>query len=279
MTEFEEHILNTHKYNPVTGDMYKYNLNAKKWKTSPLVSGQSFICFKTKNIGIARTHIAYLFMEGKLPPLGTIFKFRDGNSRNIKYQNIYIFDPYYIEELKNSHNNNTKPLPDVDLLKRMFSYNLITGQLRYRISGIKRKRRGRDFTDTICDEINVNGYIDVFIDGEAYLAHRIIWKIMYGKDPLHIDHKNGKLTDNRLKNLRSVTLHVNALNQKIPKHNTSGYMGVRKDPQKESRWIAYIMFNGKRRYLGSFEKIEEAVSARKEAERRLGFHVNHGRAL
>ena len=49
--------------------------------------------------------------------------------------------------------------------------------------------------------------------------------------------------------------------------NTSGYTGVSKDRNK---WCAYINYQKTRIYLGSFDRIEDAVAARKEAERIYG---------
>ena len=49
--------------------------------------------------------------------------------------------------------------------------------------------------------------------------------------------------------------------------NTSGYTGVSKDRDK---WCAYIGYQKKRIYLGSFDCIEDAVAARKEAEKIYG---------
>jgi len=54
--------------------------------------------------------------------------------------------------------------------------------------------------------------------------------------------------------------------------NTSGYTGVSKDKNK---WIAYIGYQKKRIYLGRFDCIEDAVAARKEAEKIYG--VRNGR--
>ena len=51
----------------------------------------------------------------------------------------------------------------------------------------------------------------------------------------------------------------------IRKNNTSGVPGVDWRPTK-GMWRAAICFKGKRYHLGSFEKFEDAVEARKEAE-------------
>lgn len=47
--------------------------------------------------------------------------------------------------------------------------------------------------------------------------------------------------------------------------NTSGYTGVHQD-RRTGRWIASITFQKKRYYLGSFEKKEDAIRARKRGE-------------
>ena len=62
---------------------------------------------------------------------------------------------------------------------------------------------------------------------------------------------------------------------KRPKNNTSGYKGVTWAKDKE-KWCAQIVFKGKRYYLGYYEKKEEAVEARKEAEEKLfGTYLNN----
>ncbi len=47
--------------------------------------------------------------------------------------------------------------------------------------------------------------------------------------------------------------------------NTSGYTGVYQNKQT-GKWVAQITFKGKRYYLGSYEKIEDAAKARQQGE-------------
>lgn len=49
-------------------------------------------------------------------------------------------------------------------------------------------------------------------------------------------------------------------------NNTSGYRGVYQDG---GRWRASIGFQGKRYYLGTFGSLDDAVAARKKAEKEL----------
>lgn len=51
----------------------------------------------------------------------------------------------------------------------------------------------------------------------------------------------------------------------VRRNNTSGVPGVDWLAKKQ-RWRASICFKGKRRYLGSYEKFEDAVKARKRGE-------------
>ena len=62
----------------------------------------------------------------------------------------------------------------------------------------------------------------------------------------------------------SVTI-LESLKQHKNVKNTSGYTGVYQN-KKSGRWIAQIGFKGKMYYLGSYEKIEDAVRARKQGE-------------
>ena len=54
----------------------------------------------------------------------------------------------------------------------------------------------------------------------------------------------------------------------VRRNNTSGVPGVDWRPSKQS-WRASICFKGKRYYLGSYSRFEDAVKARKRAEEAL----------
>lgn len=83
--------------------------------------------------------------------------------------------------------------------------------------------------------------------------------LMNYNDKLTIDHINRNTLDNRKSNLRIVTKFENNLNKG---NNTSGCVGVTWDRSKQ-KWQVTI----KKKYIGRFYNFEEAVNARKQAEK------------
>lgn len=123
------------------------------------------------------------------------------------------------------------------------------------------------------------GYLRSGLLGKTnVLAHRIAFTHFHGRWPDgQIDHINGDKSDNRIKNLRDVCALENSKNQRRPADNTSGTIGV--DWVKfAKRWRARIQVDGKTKHLGWFFFKEDAIAARKAAEKEFGFHPNHGRA-
>lgn len=121
-------------------------------------------------------------------------------------------------------------------------------------------------------------YIRLCIGGRNILGHRVAWLHHFGRWPDGvIDHINGDGSDNRIVNLRDIPARENQRNMKVNVTNTSGVPGVRYVARYRC-WRAGIWQYGKIINLGSFQSKEAAIIARKNAERELGYHPNHGRA-
>ena len=173
-----------------------------------------------------------------------------------------------------------------DLLKELLYYVPETGVFTW-----KHRKREWFKTDRDCKAWNScnawkeagsicpnKGYRYISIFSKAYPAHGIAWKYAHGEFPVYnIDHINGRKDDNRLKNLRDVTHLENSRNKPKREDNASGVMGIIWDKSRE-RWMAYIGLEGKFKNLGRFKNKDDAIKARKDAEKEYGFHENHGRA-
>jgi hypothetical protein len=128
--------------------------------------------------------------------------------------------------------------------------------------------------------INAHGYykLTLYKDGDVYTKniHKLVAEAFianpYNKQ--FVDHINNNKLDNKVRNLRYVTNQENQMNSKLSSKNTSNYKGVLFDKQI-NKYKAYITINGKRKHLGCFDKIGDAVNARvKKAEELFGEYIN-----
>lgn len=87
-----------------------------------------------------------------------------------------------------------------------------------------------------------------------------------------MDHINRNGLDNCKNNLRPATHKQSAENRGMFKNNTSGYKGVCWY-KRYLKWYAYIRHNDEQIYLGYFNKKEDAVKARKAAEKKYFTHT------
>lgn len=126
---------------------------------------------------------------------------------------------------------------------------------------------------------NKNTYIKVQYKGKNFYAHRIIASMELGiPEGMEVDHINGDGCDNRLLNLRVVSSSENSMNLRYSPRNKTGCFGVVKD-KRSGKWLAQIKKGRKNRWLGLFDKFEDAKKARIDAEQKLGFGPSHGLLL
>ena len=105
------------------------------------------------------------------------------------------------------------------------------------------------------------GYIAIGINCKNYLAHRVIWCIVYGYWPKHlIDHADGNKSNNSLINLRKASSNQNAQNAKLRKDSTSNVKGVSWLCGR-NKWVARVQSNGMRKTIGYFSNLEDAETA------------------
>lgn len=120
-------------------------------------------------------------------------------------------------------------------------------------------------------------YRSVMIDEKTHKVHRVIWEMHNGDIPkgMQIDHLNHETLDNRIENLRLVTIKENTKNRSFNKNNNSGHIGV-SWYKRYGKWNATIGISGKQKNLGYFSSMGDAIKARKNAESELCYHNNHG---
>ena len=112
--------------------------------------------------------------------------------------------------------------------------------------------------------IKTRGYVKAMINGKEILLHRFILNTPHD---LLVDHINHNKLDNRKSNLRFCNKSQNAMNLKTPKNNTSGTKGVYWD-KRSKKWYAKIKAENKNMHLGYFDKKEDAIESRINAEKK-----------
>ena len=114
------------------------------------------------------------------------------------------------------------------------------------------------------------GYRHLVINKEKFGVHRLIWIIFNGFIPVdkHIDHIDRDTLNNRIENLRLVSIRENNMNRK----DNNSFPGVYYS-SKRKKFHSQISIGGINKHLGRYETLEEAVEARRNAERELGIEV------
>lgn len=145
------------------------------------------------------------------------------------------------------------------VLLKTIHYNPASGEITWLV------KRGRVSPGRKVGVKLSNGqkYKTIGLNGKYYMCHRVAWFYFYGSWPNgRLDHINGNMTDNRIENLREATASENQFNKKVKRGSASGVKGVSRSWNK---WKAEITAFGKTYRLGSFDTLEEAAEAYREA--------------
>lgn len=140
-------------------------------------------------------------------------------------------------------------------LKRVVSYDPDTGEFRWLKSG----KPG--LNGFIAGTKRPDGYSQICIKQELYLAHRLAWVYIHGVWPKQkIDHIDRDRGNTRIKNLREVTDSENGRNTIDNKERQSSTIRVCWNEHKNN-WEILVNFGSGKRIVWSFDSEEEAIQA------------------
>lgn len=78
-----------------------------------------------------------------------------------------------------------------------------------------------------------------------------------------VDFVNGSTLDCRRSNMRLANKTEDCCNRRVT-NSSSGFLGVSKD-NRRGGWIAQIGYRGVHKFIGRFDRVEDAVAAREKA--------------
>jgi hypothetical protein len=155
----------------------------------------------------------------------------------------------------------------VERLRELLEYAPETGVFTRRVT--RGGRRAGSVAGSIMKSGSGNtSYILIRIDGFNYLAHRLAFMHIHGKFPdSDIDHIDLNGLNNRFYNLRESTESQNHANITVHKNNKLGVKGVHQ--RSSGNFMAQIMFNRKKIYLGTYPTAALASAAYSAKAREL----------
>ena len=134
-------------------------------------------------------------------------------------------------------------------MRRRYKYDPETGKLFNRKTGRELKAK------------TGKGYLHLRLGDTFATVHRIAWCIAYGREPQHtIDHIDRNKQNNRLSNLRDVTMRENNLNKDIKPNKDTGQRGICL-VHMGKRFYYQVRMNKK---LHDFKTLAEAIQFRKD---------------
>jgi hypothetical protein len=156
-------------------------------------------------------------------------------------------------------------LPSIAALRAAFLYDPETGVIVWLKPTSNRAKAGER-----AGTIGAHGYYRIGFQKSEHMAHRVAWALHHGHWPNGvIDHMDGNPANNRIANLRDVSMKINMQNRRTATRGSlSGLLGAHLH-KATGLWHAVIKTSGKVTSLGYHKTPEEAHAAYLEAKRRL----------
>lgn len=103
-----------------------------------------------------------------------------------------------------------KPLPPVEVVRELFDYSIITGELYYKVKAGMRGKVG-----AVAGAPNHSGRWYVSVNDEKYSRARIVWLLITGDDcgEVVVDHINRDKSNDAWHNLRLLSEGENLVNR------------------------------------------------------------------
>jgi len=224
-------------YDPDTG-VLTWKVNRGSHKVAGKVAGRKDVkrdgypamVITCNNKKLMQSIVIWGMQTGAWPEDGEVVSFKDKDSTNLKWENLFCEKKTAIQGLQRHCSNNTSGVRGV-------SWHKSRGKWQAKI-GVDGKLYHLGYFKTI---------------EEATLARQAAAKEYFG------DFCAEAAEDIDCKAVSEW------LESRLPSNNKSGVRGVSLDNSR-GKWVAYIKVDGKQYTLGRFKTIEEAAAARKAAE-------------
>jgi len=152
------------------------------------------------------------------------------------------------------------PLPPLDLLRGLFAYNPLTGDIRYL------QQRGPRSPGEPAGA-TVRGVPRLYVNGAYHRAAAVAWALHHGVDPApqHVIPANGSPMNLQLSNLRLSPTPYTRSNRSTgrPKRRPAWVRRHIRYSQERGAWLAWH----KKRLLGEYDSLHEAMDAKQTAVR------------
>ena len=148
-------------------------------------------------------------------------------------------------------------------LREVLSYDRATGVFTWKVTSSNRAQAG-----SVAGSKAKWRYVEIRIDGELYLAHRLAWFYVRGRWPrADIDHRDTNKANNAFDNLRNASTTMNNQNiRKATVRSSTGLLGV---VPNGLGFSAQISVGNKSKCLGTYDTPEKAHARYLEEKRRV----------